>query len=89
MATALTKRLFEVLRVYWLVFLLRIEVWWYYGFRCSVEVWFLWSRLWIFNNNDNCKGISNVEVRWSRFNDNVNCYNNSYDNGNGINGKTL
>ena len=45
----------------------------------------MWSGLWIFNNNDNCKGISNVEVRWSRFNDNVNCYDNSYDNG--INGE--
>ena len=29
------------------------------SFRCLVEVWFLWSRLWIFNNNGNCKGISN------------------------------
>ena len=24
------------------------------SFRCLVEVWFLWSRLWIFNDNDNC-----------------------------------
>ena len=33
------------------------------SFRCLVEVWFLWSRLWIFNDNDNCNvndnGISN------------------------------
>ena len=33
------------------------------SFCCLVEVWFLWSRLWIFNDNDNCNvndnGISN------------------------------
>ena len=42
----MTERLFETLRVYWLVFLSTD-----WG---SVVLRFLWILLWIFNDNDNC-----------------------------------